>query len=219
MQHTKKRIWDLPIRLTHWGLVFSFFGAFFTSELNPLIIHETFAFACLTLVLFRVFWGLLGSDTARFTQFVTGIAPIKSYLSELKQLRHKEFWGHNPVGALAVIAILSLMITLVSAGLFAREASFYGPWAASVSRSTSELLKDTHEVLANWLMVIVVVHIIAILAYRFVLKDNLIKPMITGVRPTDSDTAEPRFAPLWLAGVLFALSIIITGALFRYWLF
>lgn len=219
MEKVEKRIWDLPIRITHWGLVVSFFGAYFTAELKPLLIHELFAFACLTLVIFRVMWGLVGSQTARFTQFVKGPTAIKGYFRELLKLRHKEYWGHNPVGALAVLTILGLMTALVVAGLFAQDRSFIGPWATSVSPSLSEFLKEFHEVLATVLLIVVLVHIAAVLAYRFVLRDNLIKPMVTGTRPADPDFTEPKFAPIWFALALFALSVAITGAIFRFWYF
>lgn len=219
MDTIQKRIWDLPVRLTHWSLAVSFFGAFFTAELKPLIIHEMFAFACLTLVTFRVLWGLVGSDTARFSHFVKGYGPAMAYLKDLRALKHTPYWGHNPLGALAILSILGLMFVLVGAGLFASTSSYTGPWANSVSSGLANLLNETHGFLASVLMTIVVIHIAAVVAYKLFFKDNLITPMVKGVREAPADFQEPRFAPVWIAAILFLISIAGTGAVFRFWVF
>jgi cytochrome b len=219
MDTTQKRIWDLPVRLTHWSLVVSFFGAFFTAELRPTIIHEFFAFACLTLVTFRVLWGLVGSDTARFTHFVKGYGAATAYLKGLAKFKHTPHWGHNPLGALAIMSILGLMFALVGAGLFASTSSYTGPWTNSVSKGLASVLNETHELLATVLMTIVVIHIVAVVAYRVFFKDNLITPMVKGVKEAPADFQEPRFGPTWLAAILFLISLAGTGAVFRFWVF
>ncbi len=217
MTMTNKRIWDLPVRLTHWGLAISFFGAFFTSEGPLLFLHVPFAFALLTLAIFRIFWGLFGSENARFSNFVRGYGAVKAYTMELKELRHKPYWGHNPLGALAILAILAGIITIVSAGLFAHGRDLVGPLASKVQPQTSSLLTDLHSGLANVVMTIVVIHIIAIFAYKFVLKDNLITPMITGTRPADDTQPEPRFTSSIIALVLLVVAAAISNLAFGYW--
>ncbi len=216
---TNKRIWDLPVRLTHWGLVISFFGAFFTAEGPAAItsLHIPFAFMLFTLVVFRIFWGLFGSETARFSHFVRGYGAIKAYAEELKELRHKEYWGHNPLGALAVVAILLGNLAIISAGLFASSRGFSGPWSGAVSTGTSALLTDTHEIFANIVMTVVVVHIVAIFGYKIVLKDNLITPMIKGTRPADESQPEPRFTSSIIALFLLAVAVSISSYAFGYW--
>jgi len=216
---TNKRIWDLPVRLTHWGLVISFFGAFFTSEGPAAVtsLHIPFAFMLFTLVVFRIFWGLFGSETARFSHFVRGYGAVKAYAEELKELRHKQYWGHNPLGALAVVAILLGNLAIISAGLFASSRGFSGPWSGAVSAGTSSLLTETHEILANIVMAVVVVHIVAILGYKIVLKDNLITPMIKGTRPASPEQVEPRFTSIAVAATLFAVALAISSIAFRYW--
>jgi len=217
-QHmTNKRIWDLPVRLSHWGLALSFFGAYMTSE-GPLIwMHIPFAYALVTLALFRIFWGLFGSENARFSHFVRGYGAVKAYTAELKELRHKEYWGHNPVGALAILAILLISIALVVAAVFAQGRGIAGPWAGDVARQTSGLMTDVHILLANLLMTIVIVHIGAVVAYKYVLQDNLITPMITGTRPASPEQREPHFTSIAVAVVLLALAAAITSYAFRYW--
>ncbi len=217
MAETQKRIWDLPVRLTHWGLVISFFGAFFTSEGILLPLHVPFAFMLMTLAIFRVFWGLFGSETARFSQFVRGYGAIKAYAAELKQLRHKSYWGHNPLGAVAILSILSGIFVVVIAGLYAQGGDLVGPMADTVQRQTSRLLTNIHIIIANLVMAIVVGHIFAVFAYKYVLKDNLITPMITGTRPANADQPEPRFTPLPVAVILLVVAASISSLAFGYW--
>ncbi len=214
---TNKRIWDLPVRLTHWGLVISFFGAFFTAEGPLLPLHIPFAFALMTLAIFRVFWGLFGSETARFSHFVRGYGAVKAYALELKELRHKPYWGHNPLGAVAVLAILGGILTIVSAGLFASARDLVGPLASKVQPQTASLMTDLHSGLANVVMAVVVIHIFAIFAYKYVLKDNLITPMITGTRPADADQPDPRFTSSIIALVLLAVAATLSSYAFGYW--
>ena len=214
---SNKRIWDLPVRLTHWGLVISFFGAFLTAEGPVVPLHIPFAFALMTLAIFRVFWGLVGSETARFSHFVRGYGAVKAYALELKELRHKTYWGHNPLGAVAVVAILGGILTIVSMGLFASARDLVGPLSGTVQPQTSRLMADLHSGLANVVMLVVVIHIAAIFAYKYVLKDNLITPMITGKRPADADQPEPRFTSSIIALLLLGVAGAMSSYAFGYW--
>ena len=217
MPDTEKRIWDLPVRLTHWGLVISFFGAYLTSEGPVIALHIPFAYILFTLALFRVFWGLFGSETARFSHFLRGYGAVKAYALELKNLRHKQYWGHNPLGALAVVAILLGILSIIAAGVFAQSRGIIGPWSGAVSAGSSSLLTDVHVLFANLVMTVVVVHIAAIFGYKFLLKDNLITPMIKGTRPAGPDQVEPRFTSITVAVALLAVALAISSLSFRYW--
>ncbi len=217
MTKINKRIWDLPLRLTHWGLVISFFGAFFTAEGVLLPLHIPFAFVLMTLAIFRVFWGLFGSETARFSRFVRGYGAVRAYALALKELRHREYWGHNPLGAVAIVTILLGILGIVTIGLFAQNSGLAGPLADTVPPATSNLLTDLHAILANLVMAVVVIHIFAVFAYKYVLKDNLITPMITGTRPAGPEQAEPRFTSVSVAVVLLLVAAAISSYAFGYW--
>jgi cytochrome b len=198
-------------------LAVSFFGAYFTAEFSIKAVHEFFAFACLTLVTFRALWGLVGSENARFSNFVKGRQAVTAYAKGLLRLKHETIWGHNPLGAVAILLILGLMFALVGAGLFASDAPYFGPWAQSVAGGFAKTLGGLHELLANVLMAVVAGHIVAVLAYRVFLRDNLITPMVTGLRDADEEHPEPRFTANWIAIVLFLISLAGSGAVFRYW--
>jgi cytochrome b len=112
------RIWDLPTRLFHWALVVCVLGAFVTVKLGGLYMewHVRFGLATAGLILFRVLWGLFGSRYARFSQFLRGPRALAAYLGG--RLRTA---GHNPLGALSVIAMLLAFGFQAVSGLFASD--------------------------------------------------------------------------------------------------
>ncbi|HSV28809.1 MAG TPA: cytochrome b/b6 domain-containing protein, partial [Candidatus Omnitrophota bacterium] len=96
-------VWDLPVRLFHWLLV-ALIGALWASgEFGKLDLHMLLGKAALALIVFRLAWGVAGSRTARFTDFVKGPRAIAEYLR-----RPYAVVGHNPLGALSVLALLTL---------------------------------------------------------------------------------------------------------------
>lgn len=172
------RLWDLPTRLFHWLLVLAAVGAVVTIKLGNswMAWHERFGLAVIALLSFRLVWGLVGSTYARFSQFVRGPGAIVSYL--------RGQWhgvGHNPLGAWSVLALLALFGFQAVTGLFANdEIAFNGPLYPVVSSDWSNTLSSWHR-LAEWALYgVVALHVLAVVFYTRVRKDNLLKPMITG---------------------------------------
>ena len=180
------KVWDLPTRLFHWLLVALIAAAFVTESLGVMEWHGRVGLAILGLLVFRIVWGFVGSTYARFCTFVKGPQSIKAYL--------KGEWhglGHNPIGALSVLAILGTVGVQVASGLFANDdSSFYGPLAALVSESLSHGLTEVHEAMEPVLIALVIAHVAAIMFYAHVKKDNLVKPMITGWKDADGEAAK-----------------------------
>ncbi|RTL58072.1 MAG: cytochrome B [Rhodocyclaceae bacterium] len=180
------KIWDLPTRLFHWALVLLVACAFITESLDQMEWHGRVGLTILGLLVFRIVWGFVGSTYARFCTFVKGPQSIKSYL--------KGEWqglGHNPLGALSVLAILATVGIQVATGLFANEdGSFFGPLYSLVGEGLSGDITDIHEAMEPVLIALVIAHVAAILFYAHVKKDNLVKPMITGWKEADGKAAE-----------------------------
>jgi len=109
------------------------------------------------------------------------------------------------------------MALSVTMGLFVQSDQLSGPWSGLVGGGTGSFLADAHAVVANWVLALVFAHIAAIVVYRLLLRDDLVKPMLTGTRPAPEEFQEPRFAPLWLGVTLFAISLAFGGAIFRFW--
>jgi cytochrome b len=160
-------------------------------------LHEKLGYITLGLLLFRLLWGIFGSSTARFADFVKGPRAIALYLRGSASTSV----GHNPLGALSVIALLGLMIAEVGFGLFAQDVDGEeaGALAKFVSYETADWARDWHATLFNVILAVVAVHVVAILFYLVVKRDNLIGPMVTGRKAFKGRIEEPMMAPTWKA--------------------
>jgi cytochrome b len=199
-------VWDLPIRLFHWILVLTVAGAWLTAENEIWQAHIILGLVTLTLLLFRIVWGLAGSETARFRQFVRSPQAALAHLRALRQPGPMEpHLGHNPAGALAVLAMLGLLLLQVTTGLFLSGGDLEivpGPLNGTVSSKLEHWLEEIHELNFNFLLVMIGLHIAAILFYEFVRKVGLIRPMLTGRALMPESIPEPRPAPLWRAVII-----------------
>lgn len=212
------RIWDSPTRLVHWLMVLLVATSWWTAENNELEYHRYSGYVLLGLLVFRVYWGFFGSSTARFSEFVRGPGAIWAYLKQLPS-RVGEHTpaapGHNPLGALSVLALLALMLGQVGLGLFTVDVDGIesGPLSHLVSFETGRACAELHEQLFNVLLVFIGLHIAAVLFYLVYKRDNLIATMIHGKRKVASHEpppSEPVFAslPRFLIGVAIAGAVV-----------
>ena len=202
------RVWDRPTRVFHWCLVACLAGSWITAEQGSQAWHERFGLTALTLIAFRLVWGVVGGEFARFASFVRGPKTIASYIRETAAGRHPTYVGHNPLGALAVLALLVLVGTQATLGLFATDDILYeGPLYSLVSYETSTTLTGWHHRLFNVILAVVALHILAVLAYGLLLGNDLIQPMITGRKYLPESTAPKAVGRTawWIAGAIFAL--------------
>lgn len=171
-------VWDLPTRLFHWSLVACVVGAFVTANIggNLMVWHGRLGLAIFGLLVFRLIWGVIGSSYARFAVFVRGPRAILAYL-----LGRWRGLGHNPLGALSVLAMLGMLFAQAMTGLFANDDIAYSGYLASrVDADLSARITSIHQLLEKLLMALVALHIGAIAYYARVKKQNLVKPMLTG---------------------------------------
>lgn len=174
---TKLRIWDLPTRLFHWGLALAVFGAIITDLLDEIIWHSYCGYTALVLLIFRLIWGLIGPYHARFITFIPSSASLKAFFNHSSHTT----LGHNPLGALSVMAMLGIVLVQSVSGLFTDdEITFAGPMAKYVGESTVKLMNSIHA--NNHVLVygIVALHLLAILYYQIIKKNNLLGPMLHG---------------------------------------
>ena len=205
---TPVRLWDLPVRLVHWSFVIGIAVMWWSAENHRLDLHFKVGLVLLGLVVFRLLWGLVGSSTARFASFVKGPGAIRAYLARHKDGTAEHAVGHNPLGALSVIGLLGILGLQIGLGLFAQDTDAVnsGPLNFLVSYDTAKSISHFHGFVFNLILALVAIHIAAILYYRFIKRDNLVSPMITGRRVFETSVAAPRIAPLWLALVCAALA-------------
>ena len=201
------RIWDLPVRLFHWAIVLLVPALWATHHWELMDLHILLGEIMLGLVLWRLLWGVLGSSTARFASFVRGPGAVLRYLTG----KAGRSFGHNPLGAWSVVAMLLLLAVQVGLGLFAidEDALYGGPLSHLVSYETARTLAHRHETFFWILVALIALHVLAILYYLIVRRDNLVTPMITGRREAGETEAVLVPAPLWR----FLLSVVLAAGL------
>ena len=203
------KIWDLPTRVFHWLLVILFTTSVITVQVDELQWHERSGIAILVLVLSRLCWAVIGSETSRFSHFIKGPSAIIQYLRGLWASRGTAFIGHNPVGGLMVLALLLLLTSQATTGLFANDEIFFeGPLAKHVSREMSDSLTSVHHLLGEALLILVGLHIFANLLYWLVLKQNLIAAMFSGFK----NSHVPLATPLKWRGTPVAIAVLVIVA-------
>lgn len=178
------RVWDLPVRVFHWLLVLCIIGSFISVNLggNAIEWHAYFGYSVLTLLIFRITWGFVGSTHARFASFFPNREKILNYL----QGNGPKVLGHNPIGALSVFALLFVLGVQVITGLFVDdEIAFQGPLAKYVPNWVASFLSEIHEGNQVVIYTLIAIHIAAILYYKKFKGEDLIKPMISGDKEID----------------------------------
>ncbi len=204
------RVWDLPVRLFHWALALSIvLGIIFVKiGCNAIEWHAYCGYVTLTLVMFRIIWGFVGSWHARFLNFVPSPKRLIAYLRG----QTDGGLGHNPLGAFSVLALLFVVLIQALTGLSADDDIFFqGPLAKYASNSTVAFLTSVHHFNQFIIFALISLHLLAIVYYLLFKKDNLIQPMITGDKNAPAnissqavDTARQRLAALM---ILLGLSI------------
>jgi|SRR3569623_41577 len=187
----KIRVWDLPVRLFHWTLAALVVAAVVTEKIggNAMEWHFLAGYAALTLVLFRIIWGFVGTRYARFADFFHAPGAIFAYLRSSNSGVQNEYHGHNPLGSLSVFALLGVVLMQAASGLFSNDdIASEGPLVKFISKEWSDRITWFHtEISANLIYFLVGLHVVAILYYYFRKKQNLVKPMLNGDKVVNGD--------------------------------
>ena len=179
------KVWDVAVRVFHWLLVLLIAAAWSTGQAkgNWMVWHMYAGFSILTLVLFRIAWGVVGSTHARFSSFIYGPSKVITYVFRAPRVRSVAYLGHNALGGWMIVALLIGLLTQSVTGLFANDDIVSeGPLVKWISKHLSDRMTELHQLGFNVLLLLVVLHVGVILFYWLVRKDNLILPMFTGVK-------------------------------------
>jgi len=204
---TRVAVWDLPTRLFHWLLVALIGFSWWSGKNDHVEWHLWSGLAVLSLLIFRILWGFVGSSTARFSSFVRGPSAVFGYLrGEWRGI------GHNPLGALSVVALLALLLAQVGLGLVSTDDDglVEGPLAYLISYDASEEAADLHEDLFDVLLIFIALHIAAVLFYALFKRKNLVGPMITGRAAIDPESEPMRPGRWWVALICLVAAIAVT---------
>ena len=201
------RVWDAPTRLFHWAIVLLVATSYASIRLDRIDLHLLSGYTMLTLLLFRLAWGFVGSETSRFRQFL--VSPLAGFrhLAQFTRREPDDQVGHNAAGGWMVLILLGDLGVQVGTGLFSNDdVVTQGPLAHLVSKGVSDEVSAVHAYNFDVLLALMALHVVAIIAYATVKRHNLLRPMITGRKRLPGATRQPRMASPLLAAMLVALS-------------
>jgi cytochrome b len=212
------RVWDGPIRLFHWGVVALVFTSWLTQYENWMAAHKIAGYTMFAALLFRLAWGMIGSDTARFRSFLRSPVAAFAHLRRFARREPDREVGHNAAGGWMVLVLLLLLAIQVGTGLCANDQiDTYGPLAERVGQDWSDWLSHVHAVNFLAIEVAVLLHVAAVFAYMLLKGQNLVRPMLTGRKSLPAGIRPPRMrSPLAAAAVL-AVSGGIVAAVVAVW--
>ena len=212
-------VWDLPTRLFHWALVISVATSLMSEELGNMDIHVISGHAVLALILFRIVWGFIGGRHARFSDFIKGPKAVLQYAKSMFSGSHSTTIGHNPLGALSVIALLGILAIQAGTGLFANDDILVeGPLFGLVTKETSDMLTYYHGLSSNILYGLIVLHFAAVGFYTFK-GHKIIGAMVYGKKEnvTEPDAGDvPINGSVIVAIIVLAISAAIAWYIFHY---
>lgn len=178
------RVWDPALRLFHWTLAVLVIAAWLLGKFGPnvMTLHFLLGYAIIALLVFRLLWGFVGPAPARFASFLHGPGAVLAYLRTLPKREPSNWLGHNPLGALSVVAMLLALVWQTASGLMADPEDYInvGPLAAEVGSATAKKAVGWHHTGADLILILVLLHVAVILFYRLWKHEDLVRPMITG---------------------------------------
>jgi cytochrome b len=209
------RVWDAPTRLFHWLLAALVVFSYVSIRLNWLDLHMLSGEAILALLLFRLVWGVVGSQTARFGSLLGHPLAALRHLGALHRREPDTEVGHNAAGGWMVLLLLVAVLVQVVSGLLAYDADAFigGPLTHLVAESTGGTALTVHQISFTVLEILVALHVLAVLFYAVVKRHDLVRPMITGKKRLPAITRAPRMASPWLAAVIFAVAALLVWLL------
>lgn len=211
------RVWDGATRLFHWSIVLlvAISYASITLADGPnagmwMKIHFISGETMLALLIFRIVWGIIGSETSRFGHFLSSPIEAFRHLSKLRQREPDTEIGHNAAGGWMVLILLALLAAQVGTGLFANDDGINeGPLTKFISKPLSDQISGWHGIIFNVLMALIALHVVAVVVYMAFKGQNLVRPMLTGKKRLPAATPAPRMASQILAAIILILAAAI----------
>lgn len=214
--HGWLRVWDAPTRIFHWATVILIAAAWWTEKQRMLQAHRLIGYALFSLVLFRFAWALIGSSTSRFSAILRSPAVVYNYARhELFRRDAEHHAGHNPVGGWSIGAMLLVLLAQIVSGLVAVDVDGLesGPLSYLVSFEIGRLASRLHAQTFDILLALICLHVAAVAFHMLYKRDNLVMPMLSGLRRWESERPSLRFAPLSRALAAFIACALIVWVL------
>lgn len=223
-KNDKIQVWDVPVRLFHWTLVILLGVSYFSGRAGDswMSLHFWSGYAILTLLIFRIAWGFVGSTTARFSNFVRGPKAALAHVGHLFSKAGPHDAGHNALGGMMVLVMIFAVLAQAVAGLFTADTDtgmVNGPLANAVPDKWVDRLSAFHGYWVTVLIWLAALHVFAVLLYLVWKRHNLIGAMLTGRKPVHQ-VVEPGAPPprLTFASGRLAASLLIASAAIVYFI-
>jgi len=207
-------VWDIPTRIFHWTIVVLVAVSWFSADRGFMRVHLWSGLTLLALLLFRVLWGLFGSTTARFVDFLHPPRKVVAYLRGHEKVLYA---GHNPAGGWMVAVMIGVLLAQALTGLFSNDGlHFTGPLALWVSEDVSTRITGLHGTIFNLILVLVWLHVVAVGFYLLVKNHNLVGAMFTGKKHSRHVPAglNLSFTRLYIAALLLGVTCGIAAWVF-----
>ena len=182
------KVWDLSVRVFHWSLASAFFIAYLTED-DFLDLHVFAGYTIAGLIVYRLFWGLIGTRHARFSDFVRPPREVFAYLKDMATFHPKRYIGHNPAGGAMVVALLvSLLITVLTGLSVYGAKEMAGPLAdlfANAPNFVGNVVEELHEFFANFTLFLVGFHVVGVILAGLQHGENLVRSMLNGKKKAE----------------------------------
>jgi cytochrome b len=209
-------VWDASVRLYHWAIVVLVLFSWGSAEWGYMDWHKLSGYAILTLVLFRIIWGFVGSDTALFVRFLKSPVAALSHLAHIAKREPDREVGHNAAGGWMVLVLLGLLLVQAATGLASNDdIDTEGPYSRWVGKEWSDWASHIHSLTFTLIEIAVALHVLAVLAYLVLKGQNLVRPMITGKKRLPGNLRAPRMISPVLAAVVLVVAAGAVTALVR----
>jgi len=203
------KVWDAPVRVFHWAIALLVGVSWICIHESWIELHFLSGYTILALLIFRVAWGVVGSDTARFARFLGSPAAVLRHLSHFRRREPDLEVGHNAAGGWMVLLMLLLLLTQAVSGLFANDDVMNeGPLAHVVGKSLSDRLSTLHAANFTLVEIAVILHVLAVLAYAVFKRQDLVRPMLTGRKRLPATIAPPCLKGPWTALSVLGVAIL-----------
>ncbi len=204
--HLPMPIWDIPIRLFHWLLVALVGFMWLSGEKGWMLYHMLTGYVILSLLVFRVIWGFVGSDTARFRFFLKSPFAALRHLSHIARREPDTEIGHNAAGGWMVLGMLGLLFAQIITGLGSNDdVDIEGPLVGRIGKTMSDQFTWLHHRLFNVILIVVALHVLAIITYAVLKRHDLVRPMITGRKRMPGAMKPPRMVSAVLALAIYVV--------------
>lgn len=204
------QVWDLHTRVFHWSLASLFVFLIISGDLGDDLIEWHFYAGYLLsgLIMFRLIWGVIGSEHSRFVSFIRHPTHTLSYIKRMAQGKAEHHYGHNPAGGMMVMVLLLLLSVQVASGLISTDDVIWdGPFYSAVSDDLAELGGLLHHQIQSLLQLLVVLHIAAIIFHRYKYKDALVPAMLHGKKPDKGGAVSTGTAGVIASVIALTLSV------------